>query len=154
MSQPDDERRRLEEELARLKSTPDPSAAVMPPGDKRRLEHPGIQRIQQRALERMRLEIDEIIDVFTPEVRVDVQPSVIPAPQVTVEASVVPAPQVRVDVPDQSAAIAQLAGALAQIVDLLTAWFAHESSREPENKEVTFKRNGNGQITGATVREA
>lgn len=149
MSQPD-ERRRLEEELARLKDTPSPEIRLEAGATVPRSRHPQFERV----LARLQREAEEIVDLFNPEIRVDVAPSVIPAPQVTVEASVVPAPQVRVDVPDQSAAIAQLAAGLAQIVELLGAWYAHETAVKPaERKEVTFKRNGNGQITGATVTE-
>lgn len=148
-----DERRQLEEELGRLQNTPTPAAAVMPPGDRRRLDHPGIQKIQQRALERMRLEVEEILDVFTPEVRVDVQPSVIPAPEVRVDAVVVPAPEVRVDVPDQSAAIVALEKRLASIERMFSEWVAYEMN-QVESKVVKFQRNSQGVITGATVTEA
>lgn len=97
----------------------------------------------------------ELQEMLRPQVTV--QPTAVPAPEVVVN---VPEqrqepPQVTVAVPDQTEALRLVASALTSVVEIIGAWYAHETAPEmPSRKDVTFKRNNNGQITGATVTEA
>lgn len=110
----------------------------------------------EHLLQRMYAEVEEIREMLTPEITLQIPPATppdvivnVPSAEVRVD---VPAAEVRVDVPDQSAAVNALASVLAELVGLYRASLAREM--DEGEKVVTFNRDQQGRIMSATVTEA
>lgn len=131
----------LQTELAELR-------AVRPPQGR---QHPAFERM----LQRMYAEVEEIREILTPQVQVDVAPSVIP-----------PA-EVRVMVEDQSAAILALTKTMGDLIKVVAEkdFQVNVSAvpvtvemmmpeHEPRERVVVFERDAQGRMSGATITES
>lgn len=130
----------LERELAELRAIPTPSAASA----------------FEQLIVRLLMETAEFRESLRPEVRVESSPAVV---EVMPSAS-----EVRVEVPDQSAAIGALTAAVAELVQVIRDKDVTVVVNAPPAtvqlidaddgpKKITFERNQNGMLKGATVTD-